>query len=213
MSETRFTQDGQRYLDGGPHGALEDRERGEADRLLRAAAAYRDALPALDAGLDRRVMAAVRTATPPVVRTGDPVRWLVEARVRPVWIPLAAAAAALLVWVATPRPAPVTSDVAVGEAVHASDTVYVRFELAAPQAHSAAVAGSFNDWDPQALPMKRGAGGTWIVTVPLVVGEHQYQFVVDGTTWQPDPSATIVEDGFGGRNSVIVVGPKGLVRT
>ena len=158
-------------------------------------------------------MAAVRTAGAPAARPQGPVRWLVEARVRPVWVPLAAAAAALVVWFAAPRPSHDNAAVAAGNTLHASDTVFVRFELVAPQAHSAAVAGSFNDWDPRALPMRRSASGTWIVTAPLALGEHQYQFVVDGTTWQPDPSATIVEDGFGGRNSVIVIGPKGLVRT
>jgi len=212
MSETGFTQDGQRYLDGSPHGAFADRERAEADQLLRAVAAYRDALPAIDAGLDQRVMAAVRAAGAPAARPQGPVRWLVEARVRPVWVPLAAAAAALLVWIATPRGT--TGVPAAAPAVVADlDTVFVRFELVAPQARSASVAGSFNGWDPNALPMRRSASGTWIVTVPLAVGEHQYQFVVDGTRWEPDPSAAIVEDGFGGRNSVIVIGPKGLVRT
>ena len=29
----------------------------------------------------------------------------------------------------------------------------------------------------------------------------------------PDPAAAVVDDGFGGRNSVIVVGPKGVVRS
>ena len=212
MNEQGFTKDGQRYLDGGPHGAFEGGERAEADQLLRAVAAYRDVLPALDAGLDRRVMAAVRSAQPPVEVSQGPARWLLEARVRPIWVPLAAAAAALVVWLASPRGTG-TLPVATPTVVAVSDTVFVRFELTAPQAHSASVAGSFNDWNPAALPMRRGAGGTWIVTVPLAVGEHQYQFVVDGTRWQPDPSATIVEDGFGGRNSVIVIGPKGLVRT
>ena len=212
MNETGFTQDGQRYLDGGPHGTIEEHERAEADQLLRAVAAYRDALPAIDAGLDRRVMAAVRAAPAPAARPQSPVRWLLEARVRPVWVPLAAAAAALLGWFAAPRGTTAVPAVAPA-VVAAADTVFVRFELVAPQARSAAVAGSFNDWDPNALPMKRGANGTWIVTAPLAVGEHQYQFVVDGTRWEPDPSAAIVEDGFGGRNSVIVIGPKGLVRT
>ena len=84
----------------------------------------------------------------------------------------------------------------------------------APGAHTATVAGSFNGWDAHALPMVRNTSGTWTVTVALPVGEHQYQFVVDGARWQPDPSAHAqVDDGFGGTNRVFVVGPKGLVRT
>jgi 1,4-alpha-glucan branching enzyme len=62
--------------------------------------------------------------------------------------------------------------------------------------------------------MVRGSDGVWSVTVPLPVGEHRYEFVVDNRRWVPDPTAhSQVDDGFGGRNSVIVVGPKGLVRS
>jgi 1,4-alpha-glucan branching enzyme len=92
--------------------------------------------------------------------------------------------------------------------------VFVRFELVAPGARTVSVAGSFNGWRVDALPMVRGAAGLWSVTVPLPVGEHRYEFVVDQTRWVPDPTAhSQVDDGFGGRNSVIVVGPKGLVRS
>ena len=62
--------------------------------------------------------------------------------------------------------------------------------------------------------MVRGTAGIWSVTVALPIGEHRYEFVVDQTRWVPDPTAHAqVDDGFGGRNSVIVVGPKGLVRS
>jgi 1,4-alpha-glucan branching enzyme len=90
----------------------------------------------------------------------------------------------------------------------------VRFELVAPQARSVSVAGSFNGWQVGALPMTRVADGLWATTVALPVGEHRYEFVIDGTQWVPDPTAHVqVDDGFGGLNSVIVVGPKGLVRS
>ena len=211
MSEARYTPDAQRYMDGGPHGGLEPAEQVSADALLRAASAYRDALAEPDPGLDGRVMVAVRSYAG-ARRSGVWGR-IARSRVRPVWIPLAAAAAALTVWFAGPRrTAPVTPGQPV--VAYGRDTVFVRFELAAPTARSASVAGSFNAWDPGALPMVRSASGVWTVTIPLQVGEHQYQFVVDGARWEPDPSAHAqVDDGFGGTNSVIVVGPKGLVRT
>jgi 1,4-alpha-glucan branching enzyme len=76
------------------------------------------------------------------------------------------------------------------------------------------VAGSFNGWNAAALPLRRAADGSWEATVPLPVGEHRYEFVVDGQRWIPDPSAqSQADDGFGGTNSVIVVGPKGVVRS
>ncbi len=207
MTDTPFSRDAQRYLDGGPHGELSEAERRAADELVAAATAYRDALPALDARVDAAVLAELRQPRPGTRGW----RWIVHARVRPVWVPLAAAAAALAVWVAGPRrtvvvPAPV--------AATAPDTVFVQFQLAAPAAHSVAVAGSFNGWDPAALPMVRAADGTWIATIALPVGEHSYQFVLDGRQWRPDPTAHAqVDDGFGGTNSVIVVGRRGLVRT
>lgn len=192
----------------------------EHDRMLdEAAARYGASLPPIDPALDDRVMAAVRgraAAPAPAVRP-SPWRWLLEPRrIRPIWVPALAAAAAVVVWIggrevgwgAAPAPAPVVGRLA------APDTVFVRFELVAPEARSAAVAGTFNEWSPEGLPMMRNASGTWSVTLPLPVGEHRYQFVIDGGRWQPDPSAHAeVDDGFGGRNSVIVVGPKGLVRT
>ena len=209
MTGHGFTPDEQRYLDGGPHGEPSGAGRADADALLRSAAAYREALPALDARLDDAVLAALR-ARPRRSKRG--VRWALDGRVRPIWIPLAAAAAALTVYLAGPRaPVPTAAPVA---AVRAADTVFVQFRLAAPTARTAAVAGSFNGWDPVSVPMNRAADGAWVVTLPLPLGEHRYQFVVDGTAWRPDPTAPAqVEDGFGGTNSVIVVGPKGLVRT
>ena len=81
-------------------------------------------------------------------------------------------------------------------------------------ARSVSVAGSFNGWRVGALVMSRDANGNWNATVALPVGEHRYQFVVNGNRWVPDPTAHAeVDDGFGGTNSVIVVGPKGLVRS
>ena len=212
MSAMGFSADEHRYLDGGQLGpTAAGPGPAAADRLLGAIAAYRDTLPALDTSLDDAVMGAVRARRRPAA--GRLWRWPLEGRVRPMWIPLAAAAAALAVWMAAPRrPAP--SAMQSIAAIRPVDTIYVQFQLAAPRARSVTVAGSFNGWDPKALPMTRRSNGAWVATVALPVGEHTYQFVVDGARWQPDPAAHAqVEDGFGGTNSVIVVGPKGLVRT
>jgi len=83
--------------------------------------------------------------------------------------------------------------------------VPTQFVLVAPRASSVAVVGDFNDW--RELPMRAaGAGGVWTVTVPLAPGRHTYSFVVDGTTWIADPGAPFApEDGFGSRNSVVMV--------
>jgi len=215
MTDRRaFGTGAQSYLDGEPSGELTADERAAADRLTALARSYAAGLEPVGAALDEAVMAAVRRRGAVPVRRGT-WRWLVSSHrvaVRPVWVAALAAAAALAVWLAPRGPA---EPRAAGLAMAAApDTVFVRFELVAPAARTVAVAGSFNGWRIDALPMVRGAAGIWSVTVPLPIGEHRYEFVVDRTRWVPDPTAhSQVEDGFGGMNSVIVVGPKGLVRS
>jgi len=208
-----FGTGAQRYLDGDPSGELTADERASADRLSALALRYGAGLEPVGAALDEAVMAAVRRRGAVPVRHGA-WQWLVSPHrvpVRPVWVAALAAAAALVVWLAPRGPA---APQGAGRAVAAADTVFVRFELVAPGARTVSVAGSFNGWRVDALPMARGAAGIWSVTVPLPVGEHRYEFVVDRTRWVPDPTAhSQVDDGFGGMNSVIVVGPKGLVRS
>lgn len=88
----------------------------------------------------------------------------------------------------------------------APDSVYVKFLLYAPTAHTVSLAGTFNRWDPQATPLVRvREDGVWTVTIALPTGQHQYGFVVDGGRWMTDPTAPTVDDGFGRRNSIMSV--------
>ncbi len=81
----------------------------------------------------------------------------------------------------------------------------VTFTHVAPAAREAFLAGSFNDWSTTATPMTRSDDGTFSTTLVLSPGSYPYKFVVDGT-WTTDETADqFVDDGFGGRNSVIVV--------
>jgi 1,4-alpha-glucan branching enzyme len=83
----------------------------------------------------------------------------------------------------------------------------VRFSFHAPEARTVALTGSFNRWDPEGLALSRtDDDGDWSVTVPLGEGIHEYMFVVNGDTWVKDPGAPSVDDGFGGNNSVVLVG-------
>ena len=175
------------------------------DELSRATAALARKLKGPDASLDDRVMAEVRR---PAVRTARVLRFP-----RVLFVPLAAAAL-LLVWLAGVRTGERRAEGAPPlAAAPAGDTVYVRFELRDSEARAVHLAGDFSDWNPDAIPLVRAGDGTWSVTLPLRIGQHHYQFVVDGQRWVPDPAAGAVDDGFGGRNSVIVVGPKGVVRS
>jgi hypothetical protein len=54
--------------------------------------------------------------------------------------------------------------------------------------------------------MQRQTNGTWMTKVPLAGGRHQYNFVVDDK-WIPDPeNPNQVDNGHGGKNSVMVIG-------
>jgi hypothetical protein len=210
----RFGADAHRYLDGAPHGDLAPEERREADRLLGAVQAWTEGLEPPTAALDDAVMARIRAKAPRRADRGW--RWLVRPqpiRLRPVWVPLAAAAALAFWMLAKPEVGPGPT-LATDGAATTVDTVFVRFQLIAPDAQVVSLAGSFSDWTSDAYPMTQEDGGVWSITLPLPVGEHQYQFVIDGERWIPDPrSHALVDDGFGGTNSVVIVGPRGVVQS
>lgn len=83
----------------------------------------------------------------------------------------------------------------------------VSFSFYAPQAKSVSIAGSFNAWD---IHKDRLSGpdqkGMWSIVIPLHEGRYEYLFIVDEKNWQPDPSVPEVDDGFGGKNSVLLIG-------
>jgi hypothetical protein len=174
-------------------------------------ARYRDGLTAPGAEVRRRVMAELQERHAGAARRAW-WRWLVQphtVQVRPM---LAAAALVMLVGLTTV----ISQLVFDGNGVSAPPgTVLVRFELELPQAETVALAGTFNDWDDRATLFTRSTGSNvWSVTIPLPPGEHEYLFVVNGERWIPDPAAhAVVDDGFGNLNSMIVVGPRGVVRS
>ncbi len=82
----------------------------------------------------------------------------------------------------------------------------IHFEFASPIAESVAIAGSFNNWQPNATPMIPLGQGRWAKDLALPPGDYEYCLVVDGQ-WMPDPLATkTVPNPFGGVNSVRKVG-------
>lgn len=54
------------------------------------------------------------------------------------------------------------------------------FLFLAPQAKHVSWIGDFNNWSPNAHPMKRQPDGGWTIQVPLPHGHHRYLFLVDG---------------------------------
>jgi cyclomaltodextrinase / maltogenic alpha-amylase / neopullulanase len=82
----------------------------------------------------------------------------------------------------------------------------VRFSLHAPAAKSVAISGSFNRWDTtKDLLAGPDSSGGWSIVLPLPEGRHEYLFIMNGETWLVDPAVPSVDDGLGGKNSVIVI--------
>ena len=84
--------------------------------------------------------------------------------------------------------------------------VVIRFYLEAPSASQVALVGDWNDWDAEADFLRDAEGdGIWEAEIRLIPGrEYRYQFFIDGKEWIADPGAPLtVDDGFGGKNSVL----------
>lgn len=86
-----------------------------------------------------------------------------------------------------------------------SSTALVHLEYTHPTAAAVCVAGTFNDWRPEATPMVALEDGRWIKELTLPPGVYEYRIVADGE-WMADPLARETNPNpFGGLNSVLKV--------
>ena len=82
----------------------------------------------------------------------------------------------------------------------------------APAAQAVFIAGTFNEWQPTALALKRGDAGDWNTTLDLRPGRYEYKFIVDGA-WCCEAGcehayrgcANCVPNAFGTMNRVLEV--------
>lgn len=81
----------------------------------------------------------------------------------------------------------------------------IYFAFHAPGARKVCLAGTFNNWNPNSMPMKKEKDGTWKINVKLTPGKYEYKYVVDGTWAQDVPCAESVRNSFGTYNCVIGV--------
>ncbi len=71
------------------------------------------------------------------------------------------------------------------------------------------IVGSMNDWNLKASRMIETSEGIYSIRLLLKPGEYHYKFLEDGMNWVTDnKSINFVDDGFGGKNSVIIVDNK-----
>ena len=81
----------------------------------------------------------------------------------------------------------------------------IEFEYFAPEAKEVQLAGSFNNWDQKATPLRKGPEGRWSVSIHLQPGRYEYRYLVDNL-WQNDQrSVECVPNAFGSWNCVIEV--------
>ena len=81
----------------------------------------------------------------------------------------------------------------------------VDFGFSAPQARNVSVAGTFNNWNTNALKLTRDFRGNWSGSWNLKPGRYEYRFFVDGN-WADDPKAkTTVQNEFGSKNAILDV--------
>ncbi len=79
-----------------------------------------------------------------------------------------------------------------------------------PEAASVALVGDFNDWGRRTVTVAHAQDrGMWEFSLELPPGVYHYNLLVDGERWAANPqSSTLVPDGFGGYDSVLVVSEK-----
>ena len=83
--------------------------------------------------------------------------------------------------------------------------VPVHFEFTSLTAKTVCIAGTFNQWQPEAKTLHSSGAGNWWKETSLAPGTYEYCLIVDGK-WIPDPRAReSVPNPFGGRNSILTV--------
>ncbi len=85
------------------------------------------------------------------------------------------------------------------------ELVRIYFELFRPDAEEVLVAGLFNNWGAQRLPMERREDGTWYAEADVFDVVSGYKFIVNGV-WITDPENPNIwtDRGFGSDNSTLI---------
>lgn len=86
----------------------------------------------------------------------------------------------------------------------------IRIIFYSPEASSVALIGDFNEWGQREVTLAQSSDrGIWEFSLSLLPGVYHYNLLVDGEKWVANPkSSTLVPDGFGGYDSVLVVSEK-----
>jgi hypothetical protein len=102
-------------------------------------------------------------------------------------------------------PAPMRKAVALPEPDATLSDGEALFRIRAEEAATVSVVGDWNGWDAGRHALQETGDGWWEITVRIEPGIHQYAFVIDGKWVTPPMADTTVDDGFGGRNGLLVI--------
>ena len=85
----------------------------------------------------------------------------------------------------------------------------VRFVFHDRNARSVTVLGSWDQWHSPVIAAQQSAAGVWLARVRRpAAGRYNYKFLLDGTTWLPDPANPVrMVNDEGQINSVFEVSP------
>jgi 1,4-alpha-glucan branching enzyme len=81
----------------------------------------------------------------------------------------------------------------------------VEFTFRAPEVREVFLAGEFNGWDTESLPMKKSKGGVWKAKVKLSPGRHEYKFFADNAWVESLPGVEQISNPFGTGNFIVWV--------
>ena len=81
----------------------------------------------------------------------------------------------------------------------------IEFSFNFPEAKGVFLAGDFNGWDVQSIPLKKKGKGAWEAKLNLSPGRYEYKLMVDGAWSQDFGCAEMVPNPFGTHNCVIRV--------
>lgn len=81
----------------------------------------------------------------------------------------------------------------------------VNFICYAPSAHAVSLVGDFNNWEPNANPMKQMPDKAWMTSAALKHGHHRYAFLVDGKLVLDPRAQGITRNEKGERVSLVPV--------
>jgi 1,4-alpha-glucan branching enzyme len=81
----------------------------------------------------------------------------------------------------------------------------VVFLVEAPEANDVFLAGDFNNWNPETLPMEKDDDGVWKRTLKLDPNLYEYKFIIDGE-WKTDSqNSKTCPNCFGTENNILAI--------